>query len=85
MAVMTQDEMKKLIQGGSIVDDSSMDILNRHLTGIAIASLGDDKEELTTVLKAYADELDNLVWYAEFFDLQHRWKAQDHIEWLRAR
>jgi acetolactate synthase small subunit len=85
MAVMTQEQMKKLVQGGSIVDDSSMEILNRHLMGIAIASLGDDKEELSTVLKAYADELADLVGYAEFFDLQHRWNAMDHIEWLRAR
>lgn len=84
MAVMTQSEMKKLVQGATIVDDSSMDIQLTHITGIAIAALGDDVEALHAVLKAYADELEELVRGAEFFAAQHRWDAQDHIEWLRS-
>lgn len=84
MAVMTQEQMQKLVRGGSIVDDSSMDVQLRHITGIALAAVGDDKEALKVVLKDYADELEELVNYAEFFTSQHRWDAQDHIEWLRS-
>jgi hypothetical protein len=81
---MTQEQMQKLVRGGSIVDDSSMDIQLTHITGIALAAVGDDKEALKAVLKDYADELEELVNYAEFFTAQHRWDAQDHIAWLRA-
>jgi hypothetical protein len=81
---MTQEQMQKLVRGGSIVDDSSMDIQLTHITGIALAAVGDDKEALKAVLKDYADELEELVNYAEFFTAQHRCDAQDHIAWLRA-
>lgn len=84
MTVMTQEEMKKLVQGSTIVDDSSMDVQQAHITGIAIAALGDDHEALKAVLTAYADELEELVRGAEFFAVQHRWDAMDHIEWLRS-
>lgn len=84
MAVMTQEQMQKLISGGSIVDDSSMDVQLRHITGIALAAVGDNHEELKAVLKDYADELEELVNYAEFCTAQHRWDAQDHLEWLRS-
>lgn len=84
MAVMTQEQMQQLIRGGSIVDDSSMDVQLRHITGIALAAVGDSPEELKAVLKEYADELEELVNYAEFSAAQHRWDAQDHIEWLRS-
>lgn len=84
MAVMTQEQMQELIRGGSIVDDSSMDVQLRHITGIALAAVGDDKEALKAVLKDYADELEELVKDACFFAPIHEWNAQDHIEWLRA-
>jgi hypothetical protein len=84
MAVMTQGEIKKLVQGGTIVDDSSMDVLNSHLTGIVIASLGNNKEALKAVLAEYADELEELVRSANFFTPQRRLDAIDHIEWLRS-
>lgn len=84
MAVMTQSEMKKLVQGSTIVDDSSMDVQLSHITSIAIAALGDDAEAFHAVLKDYTDELEELVRGAEFFAPQHRWDALDHIEWLRS-
>lgn len=84
MAVMTQEQMKKLAQGSTIVDDSSMDIQLSHITGIAIAALGDDREALKAVLTPYADELEELVRGAEFFAAEFRWNAMDHIEWLRS-
>ncbi|MCW2763832.1 MAG: hypothetical protein JWR85_4033 [Marmoricola sp.] len=84
MAVMTQEQMKKLVQGATIVDDSSMNVQLSHITGIAIAALGDDHEALKAVLTAYADELEELVRGAEFFTAEHRWNAMDHIEWLRS-
>jgi hypothetical protein len=84
MAVMTQDQIKKLVQGGTIVDDSSMDVLNGHLTSIVIASLGDNREALKAVLTEYADELEELVRGANFFTSQHRLDAMEHIEWLRS-
>lgn len=84
MAVMTQEEMKKLVQGSTIVDDSSMDVQQAHITGIAIAALGDDRAALKAVLKEYADELEELVRGADFFAAEHRWNAMDHIEWLRS-
>jgi hypothetical protein len=84
MAVMTQSEMKKLVQGATIVDDSSMDVQLSHITGIAIAALGDDAEAFHAVLKAYTDELEELVRGANFFSTQHRFDAIDHIEWLRS-
>jgi uncharacterized protein with ATP-grasp and redox domains len=84
MAVMTQEQMQKLVRGGGIVDDSSMDVQLRHITGIALAAVGDNKEELKAVLKDYADELEELVKYADFFTSEHRWNAEDHIEWLRS-
>lgn len=76
--------MKKLVQGATIVDDSSMNVQLSHITGIAIAALGDDHEALKAVLTAYADELEELVRGAEFFTAEHRWNAMDHIEWLRS-
>lgn len=84
MAVMTQEQMQELIRGGSIVDDSSMDVQLRHITGIALAAVGDDIEALRVALKGYADELEGLVTYAYFFTPSHKWAAQDHIEWLRS-
>lgn len=84
MACMTQEQMQKLVRGGGIVDDSSMDVQLRHITGIALAAVGDNQEELRAVLKDYADELEELVNYAEFFTAEHRWNAQDHIAWLRS-
>lgn len=84
MAVMTQSEMKKLVQGATIVDDSSMDVQLSHITAIAIAALGDDVDEFHAVLKAYTDELEELVRGADFFAAEHRWNAIDHIEWLRS-
>lgn len=84
MAAMTQEQMKQLIRGGSIVDDSSMDVQLTHITGIAIAALGDDREELRAVLAPYAQELEELVNYAYFCSPQHLWNAQDHIAWLRS-
>jgi hypothetical protein len=84
MAVMTQAEMKKLVKGSTIVDDSSMDVQLVHITGIAIAALGDDHAALKAVLTPYANELEELVKGAEFFAAQHRWDAMDHIAWLRS-
>lgn len=84
MAVMTQEQMKKLVQGSTIVDDSSMDVQEAHITGIAIAALGDDRAALRAVLTGYADELEELVRGADFFTAEHRVNAMDHIEWLRS-
>jgi hypothetical protein len=84
MAVMTQEQMKQFVRGGSIVDDSSLDVQLTHITDIAIAALGDDNEALKAVLTPYADALEELVKYAEFCAPEHRWNAQDHIEWLRS-
>lgn len=84
MTVMTQEQMKKLAQGATIVDDSSMDIQQTHITGIAIAALGDDREALKAAVKPYADELEELVKYANFFAPEFRYNAMDHIEWLRS-
>lgn len=84
MTVMTQEQMKKLVQGGTIVDDSSLDIQQSHMSAIAIAALGDSKEELKAVIAPYAQELEELVNEAEFFAAEHRWNAHDHIEWLRS-
>jgi hypothetical protein len=84
MASMTQDQMQKLVRGGGIVDDASMDVQLRHITGIAVASLGTDREALKEVLTDYADELEELVSRASFFTPQHRANAQDHIVWLRS-
>ena len=84
MAVMTQDEMQKLVQGSTIVDDASMDVLDAHITGIAIAALGDDRAALKAVLREYADELEELVKGANFFTAEGRMNAMEHIEWLRS-
>lgn len=84
MPVMTQEQMKQLVRGRNIVDDSSMDIQRDHLSDIAIAALGDDIDALRAALRAYAEELEELVNGAEFFAVEHRWNAQDHIEWLRS-
>lgn len=84
MACMTQEQMQKLVRGGGIVDDSSMDVQLRHITGIALAAVGDDRLALQAILKDYADELEELVNYASFCAPQHLWNAQDHIAWLRS-
>lgn len=84
MAVMTQEQLKQLVRGGCIVDDSSMDVQLRYMTDIAITALGDDIEALRVVLTNYADELEALVNYAYFFTPSHKRAAQDHIEWLRS-
>lgn len=84
MAVMTQEQMQELIRGGSIVDDSSMDVQLRHITGIALAAVGDDIEALRVALKDYVEELEGLVKYAYFFTPSHKWAAEDHLEWLRS-
>jgi hypothetical protein len=81
---MTQEQMKKLVQGGTIVDDSSMDVQQGYMSTIAIAALGDSKEELRAAIEPYAQELEELVREAEFFAVVHRWNAMDHIEWLRS-
>lgn len=84
MAVMTQEQMQELIRGGSIVDDSSMDVQLRHITGIALAAVGDDLEALRAVLKDYADELEELVKGAHFYLPVRAWDARDHLVWLRS-
>lgn len=84
MSVMSQEEMKTLVQGGTIVDDSSMDVQQAHMSTIAIAALGESKAALREAIEPYAEELEELVNGADFFAAIHRVNALDHIEWLRS-
>lgn len=88
MAVMTENELEKLVQGGDIVDVESLRIQLLHIDGIKAAAIGNDREALSAAIKPYADELEDLinesVYFADFYPPSAHWDARDHIEWLRS-
>lgn len=56
MSSMTQEQMQRLVRDGStILDDRGLSVLNFHMSEIAIAALGENKEALNKALSEYAE------------------------------
>lgn len=84
MAVMTQNEMRMLVNGGSIMDDRSMDIRDAYMAQIAVAALGETKTPLLEALNSYADELERSMENVTFLHKDRHATAVAHIAWLRS-
>ena len=82
MAVMTQEQMRKLVDDATIVDGSD-EMLLSHIKDIAVAALGDDIQALRDVLEPYAAELEEMARSSDYFAKPHEQNAIEYIVWLR--
>lgn len=83
MAIMTQDQMRILVADNPL-DDRGMDILNVHLSAIAVAALGAEEAPLRAALNAYANDLEQEAEGVVFLRPSSEKDFKDCLSWLRA-
>jgi hypothetical protein len=82
MAVLTQEEFKKIAAGASIADDSSLDVYRIHVSDLAVAALGDDIGEMRKLLDVYMFHMSELVGETDFNSSKARDAAYAYLYML---